>query len=86
MEARDEVHKVLANEDARQIPFLIFANKQDLHSSLKKDEIIDLLGIRDATDRKPVSYVKVQESSAVKDIGLLEGFEWVVDKIVVLGE
>ena len=34
------------------------------------------------TKAKPVPFVKVQESSAVHDQGLYEGFEWLVDRIV----
>jgi hypothetical protein len=43
-----------------------------------------MLGVSEYVNRKPVSLVRVQESSAVQDIGLLEGFEWVVDKIITL--
>ena len=43
-----------------------------------------MLGIADYVNKKPVSLVRVQESSAVQDQGLLEGFEWIVDKIITL--
>ncbi len=35
MEARDEIHNLLSNEEARQVPCLIFANKQDLPGAVK---------------------------------------------------
>jgi signal recognition particle receptor subunit beta len=46
---------------------LVFANKQDLPKAVKSNEIIDLLGIGDYVNKKPVSIVRVQESSAVQD-------------------
>ena len=52
---------------------------------MKSNEIIDLLGIGDYVNKKPMSIVRVQEASAKLDQGLLEGFEWIVDKIIQLG-
>ena len=75
---------LLANDEAKHIPVLVFANKQDLPSAMKSQEMIDQLGIGDYVNKKPVSIVRVQESSAVKDEGLLQGFEWIVDKIIQL--
>jgi hypothetical protein len=37
-------------------------------------------------NKKPVSIVRVQECSAKEDQGLLEGFEWIVDKIISLSQ
>ncbi len=81
-DARDELLNLLANEEAKHIPVLVFANKQDLPSALKSHEIIEMLGIGDYVNKKPVSIVRVQEASAKNDQGLLEGFEWIVDKII----
>lgn len=83
-EARDELHNLLANEEAKHIPCLIFANKQDLPGSIKSEEVIQMLGIGDYVNKKPVSIVRVQESSALNDQGLLNGFEWIVEKIISL--
>lgn len=76
---------MLSNDEAKHVPVLIFANKQDLADSVKKEELVEILGIQDQVNRKPIALVKVQESSAVQDIGLFEGFEWVVERIVALG-
>ena len=83
-DARDELMGVLANEEARHIPVMVFANKQDLPGALKSQEIIEILGISDYVNKKPMSIVRVQECSAKEDQGLLEGFEWLVDKIISL--
>ena len=66
-EARDELLKLLADEEAGSIPVLVFANKQDLPSAVKSTELIEQLGVAEYVNRKPVALVKVQESSAVHD-------------------
>ncbi len=81
-EARDELLNLLANEEAKYIPCLIFANKQDLPKAVTSAEMVEMLGIADYVNKKPVSIVRVQEASALQDQGLLEGFEWMVDKII----
>ena len=43
-----------------------------------------MLGVADLVKKKPVAHVKVQESSAVHDVGLLEGFEWIVDQVLLM--
>jgi hypothetical protein len=43
-----------------------------------------MLGVTEYVSKKPVALVRVQESSAVHDQGLLDGFEWIVDKIITL--
>lgn len=76
---------LLANDEAKYIPCLVFANKQDLPNAVSSAEVVDMLGIADYVNKKPVSIVRVQESSAVLDQGLFEGFEWMVDKIIAMG-
>lgn len=67
------------------MPILIFANKQDLAEAIKGDEMTEMLGLIEYVNKKPIPFVRVQESSAVQDRGLLDGFEWIVDRIVQLG-
>ena len=82
MEARDEIHNLLSNEEARQVPCLIFANKQDLPDAVKTQELTEMLGLLELVSKKTAPMVKIQESSAFQDRGLLEGFEWITDRIV----
>ena len=85
-DARDELSSVLANEEAKSIPILVFANKQDLPHALQSQELVEALGISDHVNKKPVSIVRIQECSAKEDQGLLEGFSWIVDKIIALNQ
>ena len=64
-EARDEIHNLLTNEEAKLVPCLIFANKQDLPEAVKGQEITEMLGLLDHVNKKPSPMIKIQESSAV---------------------
>lgn len=64
-EARDELLSMLANDEAKHIPCLVFANKQDLPGAVKSTDMVEMLGIGEYVNKKPVSIVRVQESSAV---------------------
>ena len=44
-DVKDELQKMLANEDAKGVPCLIFANKQDCEGSVQPDEIIKMLDV-----------------------------------------
>eukprot|EP00350_Pseudokeronopsis_sp_OXSARD2_P007422 CAMPEP_0170556252 /NCGR_PEP_ID=MMETSP0211-20121228/15949_1 /TAXON_ID=311385 /ORGANISM="Pseudokeronopsis sp., Strain OXSARD2" /LENGTH=103 /DNA_ID=CAMNT_0010866477 /DNA_START=239 /DNA_END=547 /DNA_ORIENTATION=+ len=76
VEAKDELLKLLSNEEAKNVPCLIFANKQDLPNAVKEDKFIEMMDLQPYVNMKPSPYVKVQESSAVQDQGLFEGFVW----------
>mmetsp|Transcript_29421 Transcript_29421/g.21880 ORF Transcript_29421/g.21880 Transcript_29421/m.21880 type:complete len:106 (+) Transcript_29421:260-577(+) len=78
VEAKDELLKMLAFEETRHIPCLIFANKQDLAGAMPADKFIELMDLQPYVSGK-APQVKVQESSAIKDQGLQQGFEWIVD-------
>lgn len=58
-EARDELLNLLANDEAKNIPVLVFANKQDLPDAIKSSELVEMLGISDYVNKKPVSIVRV---------------------------
>lgn len=66
-DARDELLSLLANDEAKNVPVLVFANKQDKAGAIKGVDAIELLGISEYVNKKPVSIVRVQESSATED-------------------
>ncbi len=78
-EAKDELQHMLSNDEAQNVPVLVFANKQDMPKALKQEAIIEHLGVGDVLKS---GRIHVVESSAVHDQGLQNGFEWIVDKIV----
>ncbi|KAK8454890.1 hypothetical protein SEVIR_4G047500v4 [Setaria viridis] len=45
VEARDELHRMLNEDELRDAVLLVFANKQDLPNAMDAAEIIDKLGL-----------------------------------------
>jgi len=76
-EAKEEFQRLLSEQDLKTMRILIFANKQDVAGAAREKEIKSALGIGFEHEGK----VKVQESSAYKYEGLLEGFTWLVNEI-----
>lgn len=45
VEARDELHRMLNEDELRDVVLLVFANKQDLPNAMNAAEITDKLGL-----------------------------------------
>ena len=76
-EVKEELQRVLSEQDLKVMRVLVFANKQDVKGAMKTKEIKDGLGIGMEVEGK----VKVQEASAVNYEGLLDGFTWLINEI-----
>ena len=61
----------------KDMPILVFANKQDLITAISVNEIIELIGIKHIVNRK----WKVQGCSGLYGIGIEEGIEWLLKAI-----
>lgn len=70
--AKDELHRMLAEDELREAVLLVFANKQDLPGSMKVAEITDRLGLNKIRNRQWF----IQGSSAPTGDGLYEGLDW----------
>ena len=71
-ENREELHKMLAEEELRDAVLLVFANKQDLPGALTCPEITDKLGLHTIRGRTWF----IQSTCAVRGDGLYEGLDW----------
>ncbi|KAH8832853.1 ADP-ribosylation factor, Arf family Arf1 [Flagelloscypha sp. PMI_526] len=71
-EAREEMMKLIGEQELQDAILLIFANKQDLPNALSAGELTDALGLKTITN-KPWY---IQATSATTGDGLFEGFEW----------
>jgi len=71
-EAADELQRFLAEDEVREFPFLVFANKQDLPNAMRGPEVIEKLGLHKLRNR----HWFLQESTASDGSGLDEGLEW----------
>lgn len=71
-EAREELNKMLGEDELRDAVLLIFANKQDLPNAMASSEITEALGLN--TMRNKTWYI--QAACAVQGQGLYEGLDW----------
>ncbi len=77
-EARDELHQLLG-DIVGAVPLLILANKQDAEGALSYSELRENLAL--CGDYEKRGKIRIQETSAIKDKGLKEGFSWIAKEI-----
>jgi len=71
-EAKKEIQKMLKEEELRNSTLLIFANKQDLPSSMTVSALTEELELNNIRDRKWY----IQSTCASSGDGLYEGLDW----------
>lgn len=76
-EAREELAKMLSEEELRDATLLVFANKQDLPNAMSPAEIIDKLQLNDLRARQWF----IQPTCATQGDGLYEGLDWLSAKL-----
>lgn len=74
---KDELHKALAEDELRDAPLLVFANKQDLPNAMKVQEITERLGLNKLRNRQWF----IQGCCATSGDGLYEGLEWLSEAV-----
>jgi len=75
-ESKQELHRVLNDQEIKTSSILIFANKQDLPKSMKPNELEVNLDLPSSNDKECV----VQPLSAIFGDGLFEGLTWLADR------
>jgi len=70
-EACQELQNIVSNDFMKNVPLLVFANKQDLPQASNVATIIDKLNVRSLK----LNNWHVQGCSAVTGEGLIEGFQ-----------
>ena len=76
-QARDELMKMLLEDELRDAALLVFANKQDLPNAMTTSEIIDKIGLH--TLRQRSWYI--QGCCATSGEGLYEGLDWLASNV-----
>eukprot|EP00756_Hemistasia_phaeocysticola_P039497 Hpha_TRINITY_DN16818_c0_g2::TRINITY_DN16818_c0_g2_i1::g.148339::m.148339/K07937/ARF1; ADP-ribosylation factor 1 len=71
-QAKDELQKMLAEDELRDACLLVFANKQDLPNAMSTAEVTDKLGLHSMRQREWY----IQGSCATTGEGLYEGLDW----------
>ncbi|KAF3764804.1 putative ADP-ribosylation factor ARF1, small GTPase-like protein [Cryphonectria parasitica EP155] len=72
VEAREELQRMLNEDELREAALLVFANKQDLPNAMNAAEITDKLGLHSLRSRQWY----IQSTCATSGDGLYEGLEW----------
>merc|ERR1711924_60298 len=70
-DAREELFRMLDDEEMRGAALLVFANKQDLPGAMDASLVAEKLGLLDLRNRQWF----IQSSSATKGDGLIEGLD-----------
>jgi small GTP-binding protein len=71
-DARDELSKILGEDEMRDAAVLVFANKQDLPNSMAPAEVAEKLGLNSLRHRDWF----IQSACATTGDGLYEGLDW----------
>ncbi|GJQ87457.1 hypothetical protein Trydic_g19221 [Trypoxylus dichotomus] len=67
-----ELYELLGDEKLQNVPLLVYANKQDLPSSLPASDLAQALGLPTIKDRA----WQIQSCVAIQGTGVKEGMEW----------
>jgi len=81
-EARDELNRMLAEDELRDAVVLVFANKQDLPHAMNPAEITDKLGLHNMRNRNWY----IQATCATNGDGLYEGLDWLSNQLKNAGK
>lgn len=76
-ESKEELMRMLSEDELRNAVLLIFANKQDLPNAMKASEITEKLGLHTLKTR----HWYIQSTCATNGDGLYEGLDWLSNQI-----
>ncbi|KAL3523558.1 hypothetical protein ACH5RR_016392 [Cinchona calisaya] len=76
-EARDELHRMLDEDELRDAVLLVLANKQDLPNAMNASEVADKLGLHSLYLR----HWYIQSTCGMSGEGLYEGLDWISNNI-----
>jgi small GTP-binding protein len=71
-DAREELTKILNEDEMRDAAVLVFANKQDLPNAMTAAEVSEKLGLRNVRNK----HWFIQSACATSGDGLYEGLDW----------
>lgn len=76
-EAREELNRMLLEDELRDAILLVFANKQDLPNAMNAAEITEKLALHQLRNRTWY----IQAACATSGDGLYEGLEWIAGQL-----
>ena len=75
--AKQEFLLLLEEEEQKDVPVLVLANKQDMPKALSEGDISNALGLNNIKNRQWAIY----KTSAITGTGLKESLNWLVDNM-----
>ena len=75
--AKDELMKMINEDELKEAMILIFANKQDLPKAMKPQELTEKLGLNQLRNRSWY----IQGTCATNGDGLYEGLDWLSNSL-----
>lgn len=76
-EAKEELMRMLAEDELRDCVVLVFANKQDLPHAMTTSEVTEKLNLSSLCNR----HWYIQATCATSGDGLFEGLDWLSNKL-----
>merc|ERR1712190_173261 len=76
-EAKEELNRMINEDELREAALLIFANKQDLPNAMNAAEVTDKLGLHEMRNRNWY----IQATCATSGDGLYEGLDWLSNQL-----
>jgi len=76
-EAREELMRMLSEDELRDAILLVFCNKQDLPNAMQAAEVTDKLGLHQLRNRNWY----IQATCATSGDGLYEGLDWLSNQL-----
>ena len=77
--SRGELLTMLSEDELRDVPLLVFANKQDIGGAMKPEDVSEVLGLAGQEKSRRWS---VRGSCATKGDGLEDGLDWYVPRLL----
>ena len=71
-EAKDELNRMLSEDELRDAVLLVFANKQDLPNAMNAAEVTEKIGLHSLRNKNWF----IQSTCATSGDGLYEGLDW----------
>lgn len=75
-EATDDLNRILKDDELKNCPILVFANKQDISTSMNRVELVSLLKLHTFRQKW-----YVQSCCAITGLGLSDGLEWAIQTV-----
>lgn len=71
-DSKSELTLMLQEEELKEVPVMVFANKQDMPNAMTAAEVSEGLGLTEIRNRQWAIF----QTSAIKGSGILEGLDW----------